>query len=207
MNASRLMHAAGRIAILVLAISVASAETPLAVGTRSADAVPNIGGDVGSGWNILSIPAAAFIPISSSTTWTYGGNGYVWAGGTVGSFWAPVFLPSGAGVGLIGLYAYDTDPANDIVARLRRFTGYGDRICLFPPLCPPDVPPATADVTLVTSTGSSGYIYRESAVLNPLHTVNNDTAYGGGAQYTIMVTPAALGSMLQFKGVDIWWKR
>jgi S-layer homology domain len=90
---------------------------------------------------------------------------------------------------------------------LRRFTGYGDRICQFPPLCPPDVPPAASDVAIVTYTGSAGYVYRESAVLNPLHTVNNNTAYDFGAQYTVMVTPDVVGSMLQFKGVDIWWKR
>jgi hypothetical protein len=45
-------------------------------------------------------------------------------------------------------------------------------------------------------------MYRESGLINPLHTVNHNTAFGGGGQYVVEVILNTGG----FKGVDIWWK-
>lgn len=165
-----------------------------------------VGADLGTGWNILQIPASAFIPRESTMQWGYLAPGYVyWSSGSGGlGFWAPVQLPSGAAVSWLDLYAYDTS-AGSITAILRRFHGWGGiPQCVV--ACPPDTSPGFSDVAAVTSIGASGaqYVYAE---VSPAHTISNNVVYGGGAQYTILVTPTDAGNSLAFKGADLWWKR
>lgn len=164
---------------------------------------PGAGADLGTGWNILPIPAAAFTPFSNSSVAFIYANGYIemTAGG---SAWAPVSLPSGAGIAFLNLYAFDGG-SNDVLATLRRFPGYGSiagQLCLPLPCTP--VPPSSEDIVSVSTVGSPGYIYKSSNQLIPPHTVNNNVAYGGGAQYAVVVQASGANS---FKGVDIWWKR
>jgi hypothetical protein len=166
-----------------------------------------IAADVGTGWNILNISAAGFTPRYSSLTWGYSGSGYIRATGGIGDtdvFWAPVLLPSGAGIGYLDLFARDTNAADSITASLRVYTGFGVVAnCAF--ICP-TAPPSLFDVVTVASVGSGGAQYIYSNELAPLHTVNNNTVYGGGGQYTVVINqPVTTG--LEFKGVDIWWKR
>ena len=124
-----------------------------------------------------------------------------------GDLWAPIYLPSGAGIGYVGLYAFDNDAASSVQAHIGRFTGYGSKECIFQP-CPAPVPPLTETILSVATVGTPGYRYEESSGLFPLHSVNNDTAYGNGGQYIVVVAvPASPGLHLMFKGVDVWWKR
>jgi S-layer homology domain len=183
------------IVICAFATSTALAE--------SSPALPdNSGADVGTGWNILSIPAAAFVPQNSSWSYHTDANGYVYpSGAPIVYFHAPVNLPGGASIGFLNLYAYDPQPGSlggDVTAYLRRLTGYGSvcsqTLCTFPP-----VPPASEQIAAAHTTGGNGHTY-ESAIVSPPHTVSNSLA-----QYVVVVsfTGAALG----FKGVDLWWKR
>ena len=205
-----MMSNAVKLAVAVVALATSAA---WAVGPEGADpgasAPPGaVGADVGTGWNILQIPAAAFTPRGGSNG-DYSGFGYItWAGPQFSAFWAPVFLPSGVGIGYLNLYAYDTNTSNDIEADLSIFTGFGTAPCAI--LCPPPIPPGADVVTSVASSGSGGYQYRSSAPLNPLHTVDNNVR-GGGAQYVVEVEMSHITTLtdgsLRFKGVDIWWKR
>lgn len=183
-----------------LAASPVSAESSLALPDH--DPAGRVGADVGTGWNILSIPAAAFVPQNSSWSYHTDSNGYVYPSGapTVG-FWAPVSLPAGAGIGRLNLYAYDPQPgsiAGTVSAYLNRLTGYGavcsQTLCTFPP-----VPPAHEQIASAGTIGGNGYTY-ESALVDPPHTVTNYLA-----QYVVQVSFTGAG--LGFKGVDIWWKR
>lgn len=164
----------------------------------------SVGADLGTGWNILQIPAWAFaMEGPNQTARAYSSLGYANVTANHTSHYAPVYLPSGAAIGFLDLYSYDLGP-DTIVANLRRYTGYGGNPqCPIPPCL--SVPPGTSVVLSVSSIGDAGYQYVSSAELNPPHTVNNNVRYGGGAQYVVEVNlpPNFYG----FKAVDIWWKR
>ena len=162
------------------------------------------GSDLGTGWNILQIPAAAFVPLGGGSI-VHGSHGYVTP--TSGTAWAAVSLPSGAAIAFLDLYAVDSD-SDDLSVTLRRYTGYGIRgnggLCPFPCLA---VLPGTSDVVSVSTSGSPGFVYVSSNMLDPPHTVNNNVVFGGGAQYAVVVNVPPGGGPVMFKGVDIWWKR
>jgi len=91
------------------------------------------------------------------------------------------------------------DNARSLTAYLRRYTGW--------------TTPGNTNVVSVASTDATGYEYAAAPVgglFNPCaHTVNNDTRYNSGAQYTVVISQssgATLGD-LRFKAVDIWWRR
>ena len=132
-------------------------------------------------------------------------NGYMYSPSTAGDvFWAPVFLPSGAAIEYLNLYAYDDNPSTAIRATLTLATGWGTTTqCVVCPSMPPD----SSELVSVSSIGSSGFQYIASNLLSPPHTVNNNVVYGGGAQYLVFIFTGSIGSSLRFKGVDIWWKR
>ncbi len=151
--------------------------------------------------NILQIPASSFNPRCSDTQYRYSSQGYIYVTSVPTcdneSLWATVALPSGAVITYLDLYFQDTNPTYDITAYLRAYYG-GDFW---------GTAPSNTSITSVSSYGSSGYGYNWSDMIS--HTVNNDAAYDGGAQYTVIIyTPsAALGGSLKFKAVDIWWHR
>lgn len=158
--------------------------------------------DFGTGVNILQIPASAFTSRNTSATFDYLSVGYIYqTGGFSDSAWAPIYLPSGAGIQFLDLYAYDTNATNNITATIRMWTGYGT--IAFGPA----VPPTFSDLVSVTSAGSAGHQYVYSNSIFPLHTVNNDVAYGGGAQYTVVMSLPVQDTSLGWKAVDIWWYR
>lgn len=153
---------------------------------------------------IMQVPAAAFLPRSSSVQYGYSGEGYVYytlnpAGGEVA--WAPLTLPSGAQIVRYHVYMYDADPSYNLTVSLRRYYGYfGSNI-------------GSADVFTATSSGSFGYVYLTGDLPAP-HTVDNDIRYspadvGAGSAYTIVLSipPGGLTSNLRIKSVEIWWKR
>jgi len=70
----------------------------------------------------LSIPATAFTPIDSSTTFTYDTTGgLIWKGGPV-HFRAPVELPQGATINNFRLTVLDADPGEWIEGHLLRWS-------------------------------------------------------------------------------------
>ena len=101
-----------------------------------------MGADVGTGWNILSIPAAAFAPQNSSWSYVSDAIGYVYPTGGASTFYvhAAVTLPSGAEIGFLNL-TRTTATGNvgpTYIASLRRLTGYGTvcspTLSAFPPV-------------------------------------------------------------------------
>lgn len=164
----------------------------------------DVGADVGTGWNILTIPAAAFNPMGGAT-YRHQGFGYLFNSGLeTPEFWAPVFLPSGAGIGSLGLYAWDNNASGTVHAHLVRYTGIGS-YCPSGSLCIPGAPPSGETIATVETSGSIGHVYVPSNPLFPLHTVNNNVPSGGGF-YAVLVFFAGFDD-LAWKGVDIWWKR
>ena len=205
MKATKLSGAiACAIAICALATSTGLAQSSPAFSDSSS-------ADIGTGWNILSVPAAAFVLERNLSGFQYqfSPDGYVHpidptgTGQTI-NFWASVSLPTGAEIGHFYLYALDglSNPSSRVVAHLRRLTGYGS-ICT-PTLCSyPPVPPAYEDVASTSTSGANGYTL-ESTVVNPPHTIANYRA-----QYTVVASFENLHQYggLSFKGVEIWWKR
>ncbi len=197
-------------ASLFAGLPLAAAQEPAAGGSPPWQAPAGaVGSDVGTGWNILQIPASAFAPLNGTMSYTIDHDGYLEYGGSLSPFLlngfaAPVQLPSGAGIGYVGLYARDIGPEK-VLAILRRHTGYGiEPQCPLPiPRLCPSIPPGHEDLAQVESMGDSGYQY-VYATMSPLHTVVNHRLFGGG-QYTVYVSLPQL--FYYFKGVDIWWKR
>jgi S-layer homology domain len=203
--AARSKTARIRLALAGGALVIACAQTTRA-SPSDASAAEFTGSDVGTGWNILSIAAAGFT-LNSGTGITINALGYRIS--PAATFETPVTLPSGAGIGYLGLFAYDTDPAFGVQATLLRYVGFGTL-----PLCSVNCgarAPAVEQITSVQSVGSSGYQYVPSNLLSPLHTVNNNVVNNGslGGQYVVRVTlDQQLSSGQQgFRGVDLWWKR
>ena len=192
-------------------VAICALATSAALAQSSSPFSDSSSADVGTGWNILSIPAAAFV-LDENLSWLQVPStpeGYVFPrdpsgfGDTI-SFWAAVNLPTGAEIGHLYLYAYDvsSNPAARVVAHLRRLTGYGaictNMFCTHPP-----IPPAFADLASASTNGAHGYTL-ESAVLSPPHTIANYRA-----QYAVVTSFEKVHQYggLGFKGVEIWWKR
>ena len=188
------------VAICALAASTALAEAP-----RAPFDAPST--DVGTAWNVLSIPIAGFVIGQNVSSLEYqilpDGYAYVRDPSDLGrtiTFWAPVNLPAGAQVGHLYLYAYDSlgNATSRVVADLRRFTGYGsictDSFCTHPP-----VPPASESLASTGSNGDNGYTL-EGAVLDPPHPIANYRAHY--AVVTSFENPSQHGG-LAFKGVEI----
>ena len=168
----------------------------------------DVGADLGTGWNILQIPAAAFTPARSDMSYTTDALGYInhsAISSPSGFFAAPVTLPTGAGIGYLGLYARDQDSISNVRATLNLLQGRGCTMIFS--LCQLPVPPSTSMLVAVESVGAAGYQY-VSAEVNPLHTVDNNVLQNG-AQYVVWVSvePPLSSASIRFRGVDIWWKR
>jgi S-layer homology domain len=142
---------------------------------------------------MLSIPAAAFLPRDNSVQFSGSDNGYTGVLFEVERpMWAPVNLPTGAVLDFIDLYYSDSEANSDICAALHAYTG--------PTLGgnPPD------DVTLGFACSSgvgSGYAIEEMS-----GTIDNSVWFSNGAHYAVVLS-AVVGSYLHFKGVTIWWHR
>ncbi len=166
----------------------------------------NVGADLGTGWNILQIPAAAFTTSRDDMPYQIDALGYVRAPFGMPSYFfvAPVTLPTGAGIGFLGLYADDV-VSSDVRATLHLLRGRGCTMIFG--LCQLPVPPSATVLAFVQSGGSPGYQYVSTA-LNPLHTVDNNVLQNG-SHYVIWVTgePSSPFAQIAFRGVDIWWKR
>ncbi len=147
---------------------------------------------------ITQIPAAAFTPTAGST-WSDVANGYLYrSSGSSLSVWAPVQLPSGVEIEYVDLYYYDVDPADDIIAVLRAYSGGA----------PDSGDPDSTILTTTTSTGESGYGFAFSPFLPLGYTVNNNVAHDpSGAQLAVRVGSSIMSTNLQFKAVDLWWMR
>ncbi len=102
-------------------IGLAAASLALASGlTLAQDVVmspaPAAPDSFGPNTAIYSIPADAFTPAESATSWDFDISSFARyrTGGVEGWFNAPVNLPSGARIHAIGIEAYDDDPAFEI---------------------------------------------------------------------------------------------
>jgi len=141
---------------------------------------------------MLSIPAAAFMPRENSVQYSQNDNGYT---GVVFDrerpMWAPVSLPTGAVLDYIDFYYSDVEPDSAICATLHAYTG--------PTLGgnPPD------DVTLgfVCSSDFGDYSIEEMS-----GTIDNSVWFSNGAHYAVVLS-AVVGYSHHFKGVTIWWHR
>jgi hypothetical protein len=102
------------------------------------------------------------------------------------------------------VYAYDNNVAANIAASLLRYTGTGT-FCPPASLCTPGPAPAVQHIVSVHTAVSPGYVYKQEAI-SPAHTVDNHVP-GGGGLYVVKVQVQATGSLVRWKGVDIWWKR
>ena len=100
------------------------------------------------------------------------------------------------------LYAYDNHNGADISATLQRFPGTG-MLC-GGSLCAPGSAPAEHTLGSVGTAGTLGYV-SVSAAVTP-HTVNNNLQSGGGL-YAVLIRTDSNDSSVQWKGVDLWWRR
>jgi hypothetical protein len=72
---------------------------PAAPASASQVAARDAVADFGTGVNILQIPASAFTSRNTAATFDYLSAGYITqTGGLIDSSWAPIYLPSGAGI-------------------------------------------------------------------------------------------------------------
>ena len=147
--------------------------------------------------NILQIPAASFVPSSSSVTWslhtpTSADPGYLYPTGTgVGEFLAGVNLPEGALVDALVLYYDDPSVDHSVFAGLYALTGFDG---------------TNAGSTLVASAVSSGSSGKGFVTTSLSHTVKNSVFLGGG-QYVVYVQASAIDPATGFRAVEIWWER
>jgi hypothetical protein len=144
--------------------------------------------------NVLPIPAASFLPTSSSATWSYGfptlTGGYLVATGADREFAAGVALPQGALIRFLALYYDDLSAAGSVSAGLYAVAGWHDGNL---------TSDSIAFVQSPAGTNLKNYVL--SGLVS--HTVDN-TVLLGGAHYTVVVgCPAGSG----FRAVEIWWER
>ena len=214
MRAIRILAVAGVAALLAGPVAAQHAghstqlsASPAVRSSHQALAASEIGADFGSGWNILQIPAAAFTPgESSGVSFSTDALGYRATLGLAPSGYfvnAAVTLPAGAGIGSLGLYAFDDSATHDVSASLHLFQGRG--CTFFFGLCQLPLPPSATVLVSTTSAGSPGYQY-VSTSLAPLHTVDNGGHYVVRVQASPPSAPYPSGPFA-FRGVDIWWKR
>lgn len=150
-----------------------------------------------SSFTIYQIPAAAFHGRASSATLDYQGTGLVQGNLTGYNYWAPVFLPTGALIYWIDLFACDSNASSHMTAYLTGYSG--------------STSPSTTDINPVSSTNIGGCGYWASpfgSIFVPApHQVVNDVQYGNGYHYVINFSFGAADNTNRLKGVDLWWKR
>jgi hypothetical protein len=128
------------------------------------------------------VAGSTFRPRASSTTWAYPGVGCINAASGNEIFTSPLHLPQGSRIDYVRLYYRDTS-ANDSSAWLTSYSAAG----------------AFADVTTVSSVGSSGY----GSNLSPLveHVVNN-----ASLSYTLNWRANQTGSSMQLCGMRVAYR-
>ena len=162
----------------------------------------------GSGWNVLTLHASAFTPMNPAfDKWKASAEGYVDNLTTFGGYWATVALPTGAGIGSIGVFARDDNAGADIRVQLVRFTGVGSYCQPGSSFCLVGAAPASDVVVQMQTENAPGYVYVQSPTRSPLYTVDNDAAYkSDGGMYVVTINFES-DTGLAWKGVDIRWKR
>jgi hypothetical protein len=139
-----------------------------------------------SDFTMFQIPAAAFSVKSSTTTWDYKSDGYIYRTGGGSQFWAPLILPPGANLQGIRLFYYDNS-ASDISVYLTRYYG--------------DTSPSTQDIVGLWSSGTPGY---GSFYMSIGETIDYRDALAGNEQaYVLIVILPDASSNLAFKGVRV----
>jgi hypothetical protein len=127
------------IPVLVTLVVLAVALYPTANVTQRASAAPRAAVVT----KYLMIPAAAFTPLMGGLDYIKIEGGLrLLSGSSAGDFTAPVYLPSGARIRLIKLFASDSNTSYNVTAYLRRFC--------------PNISSAQ-QLTWFTTTGSGGY--------------------------------------------------
>lgn len=152
-------------------------------------------------FTIYQIPSGAFHARSATATLDYQSTGLVVGSVTSYNFWAPVFLPSGALIYWIDLFACDTNASSHMTAFLTGYSGSDT--------------PLTNDINSVSSTqitnpasGCGYWAQSFGSFFSPTpHQVNNDVQYNGGYHYVINFSFGATDGSNKLKGVDLWWKR
>jgi hypothetical protein len=143
---------------------------------------------------LLSLPAAAFVPNSSSASPFFEAHLYGYLEFR-NSLWAPVVLPTGAVLDNIDLYYWDGFERKTC-ATLWAYTGptlFGGEPgqSLIGSVCSPGVG------------GEYGYAIEELS-----GTIDNSVWFSGGAQYVVTIEGQGGGTDVgTFKGVTIWWHR
>ena len=149
-----------------------------------ASASPNYGTD---DFTMFNLSAAAFNPEDSSTTYAYGGNGYIYrTGGSLSLFWAPVVLPAGASFTGFRIFYYDNS-SNDIYAYFTRYYGTD----------------SYEDIASWTSSGTPGY---SSYFISVGSTISYKDG-SGNEQCFVIVVSLPSGSSTMFKGVRLLYYR
>ncbi len=145
--------------------------------------------------SILQIGSASFHGRTPGSGLTFLGNGLVQPSVTGYAYWAPVFLPAGAVIDSLGLYACDTNASFHVIATLTGYQGYAT--------------PGLTDFFSVSSAqlGGNGCGYWFQAPPSPPLVVNNDVRNGGGYHYVVNISFGATGGSNLLKGVDIRWHR
>jgi hypothetical protein len=158
---------------------------------------PTVPRDFGVGnRNILAIPAASFLPMTSAETWQtlnpgFTVGGYVRALSDDREFVAGVSLPEGALIRNLVLYYDDLHATKSVIARLFALSGWND---------------ANVDSTEIASAlspaaGAPGKGLELSAFIS--HTVENTVLLGGAHYVAYVFCPE--GS--SFRAVEVWWER
>ena len=137
------------------ALSEGPGPVDAAIEQQAAMLSQQVGAGFGTGVNILPIPAAAFTPRGSGVQYDYDSVGYLYVAGAGDVMWAPIFLPQGASIRWLDLYAYDINSFEDISATIRLLKGYDAAVT-----------PSVQNLVTVKSSGSSGYQY-VPAIVNP----------------------------------------
>ncbi len=137
----------------------------------------------------LNIPAAAFSPFNSSTTYDTNGSGHRWRTGGSSALDAPVQLPSGAIVGRLELDFFDNNAGLDVRAFLSRCDYTGGAPCDF-------FPPAG-----IASSGTPGH----SSVSTDL-TPSNIVIANYYKQYWVRIAQFTVDSSTMFKGMIVCYK-
>jgi len=160
---------------------------------------PNEGPDVkvepsgfGTGYFYTYIPASAFVPRGSATTYAYGLTGYIYK--TAGSdlFWAPLPFDAGISIAVIRLYYCDTS-ANDATMWLTYYEG--------------ETSPITTDVAHITTSGTPGCTSTAISFTPEyvIRTLNPSTFEP--RHYVINISLPDTTSNLRFKAVRVFWRR
>lgn len=151
----------------------------------------------GTGYFYTYVPAAAFVPRQSATTWGYAGVGYIYqsgGGGLGANFWAPLAMDAGISISVLRLYYCDSDASNDITMWLTYYEG--------------ETSPTFVDVASVTSSGTPGCT-SSAIVFSPEYTIRtlNPSTFEPRHYVVNIGMGSATTSALRFKGARVFWRR